>query len=93
LEHRQRLTATVHGYVQGVGFRGFVRREATRLGLTGYVRNVPDGSVEVVAEGSVGSLDALARALRSGPLGSQVTRVDEERRPVLGDLDAFDIAW
>jgi acylphosphatase len=46
-----RLRAVVHGYVQGVGFRFFARREALMLGLRGYTRNLPDGSVEVVAEG------------------------------------------
>ena len=53
----QRLTAIVHGDVQGVGYRFFAQRQAARLGLRGYVRNLRDGTVEVVAEGPRPLLD------------------------------------
>ena len=53
----QRLEATVRGYVQGVGFRWFVVRRATQLGLTGWTANEHDGTVRVVAEGSAHALD------------------------------------
>ena len=63
----------VSGRVQGVGFRAFVQTRARALGLTGYVRNLPDGrSVEAVAAGPAASLDALAAAMREGPGGSHV---------------------
>ncbi len=54
----------VTGYVQGVGFRAFVRRHAIRLGLRGYARNMPDGSVEVVAQGDDYSIGQLIDTLR-----------------------------
>ena len=76
---RQRIDARVHGHVQGVGFRWFVNRLAARLGLAGWVRNEPDGSVRVVAEGPDEALDELVRALHRGPSGARVDRVDLER--------------
>jgi len=54
------LTATVRGRVQGVFFRAFVQRLARQLGISGYVRNLPDGSVEIRAEGEKSQLDVLA---------------------------------
>ena len=68
---------TVSGRVQGVGFRWFVMREATRLDLAGYVRNLPDGTVEVVAQGSVAALATLESALRHGPPAARVQGVDK----------------
>jgi len=67
----------VSGRVQGVGFRWFVTREATRLDLAGYVRNLPDGSVEVVAHGPVAALALLESALRHGPPAARVQSVDK----------------
>jgi len=64
-EHR--LVVEVFGRVQGVGFRYFVRTAATRLGVTGWVRNDRDGSVRVEAEGSALRLNQLLEALRLGP--------------------------
>jgi acylphosphatase len=92
VDGEQRLTASVCGLVQGVGFRAFVRREARRLGLTGCTWNAPDGSVEVVAEGPVEDLEMLRRALRTGPMGSRVTGVKDRLEPATGDYDGFDIA-
>jgi acylphosphatase len=66
----------ISGAVQGVGFRYFVRRTAAALGLPGWVRNLPDGRVEVVARGSVESLDLLYDAVSAGPPSARVTRVD-----------------
>lgn len=71
-----RVIARVRGRVQGVGYRFFARREASALGLRGYARNLPDGSVEVVAEGRRGDLDALVTALRRGPSAAEVDTVD-----------------
>jgi acylphosphatase len=67
-----RLHVQVSGRVQGVGFRYFTEREASRLGLTGWVRNLPDGSVEIVAEGPRESLEALIGIVRVGPRGGRV---------------------
>ena len=64
----KRLEAVVSGRVQGVGFREFVRHEASTRGIAGYVRNSDDGrDVELVAEGEDGALDELLRALHEGP--------------------------
>ncbi len=65
----------VTGRVQGVGFRYFVRREARRLGLNGWVRNLPDGEVEVLASGTAAALAVLEAALRRGPPMASVTNV------------------
>ena len=73
------LHATIHGRVQGVGYRYFVLRHASKLGLTGWVRNLADGTVEVWAEGTKPSLDALTSQLETGPVGSRVDRVDADR--------------
>jgi acylphosphatase len=71
----------VYGFVQGVGFRWFAHRSARRLGLRGFARNLPDGSVEVVAQGEAEGLHALREVLRRGPPGAQVERVDEAPVP------------
>lgn len=65
----------VEGAVQGVGFRYFVRHRATALGLGGRVRNLRDGSVEVVAQGSPKALAELEAALWRGPSLAKVSRV------------------
>ena len=70
-----------HGLVQGVGYRWFVWREAERLGLRGVVRNLPDGSVEVIAEGVTEALDRLERALSDGPSVARVDRVEKTDVP------------
>ena len=65
----------VRGRVQGVGFRWFVSSAAVRLGVRGWVRNLPDGSVEVVAAGSPDALASLERSLRNGPPAAHVAEV------------------
>ena len=69
------LHVRVYGRVQGVGFRWFVREKARRWGLTGWVRNQPDGSVEVAASGLPENLEGLLRDIRKGPPGSRVDDV------------------
>lgn len=66
----------MHGRVQGVGFRFFVRERAALEGLAGWARNAGDGSVEVEAEGERDAMERFERALRQGPAGSRVDRVD-----------------
>ena len=70
------LAATVRGRVQNVGFRMFVQEWATRMGLRGYVRNAPDGSVEVVACGERIFLEGLLAALHKGPIAARVDSID-----------------
>jgi acylphosphatase len=66
------LHVRLSGLVQGVGFRWFVREKARRLGLSGWVRNLPDGSVEVLASGEESQLELLKEQLRVGPPGAVV---------------------
>ena len=89
----QRLTATVTGHVQGVGFRYWTLRHARRLGIAGWVRNRADGrAVEVLAEATPAALDQLERLLRRGPPGSVVERLDARRDAATGEVDGFVIA-
>jgi acylphosphatase len=88
----ERLSATVTGRVQGVGFRWWVRSFADRMGLTGWVMNGADErSVELVAEGAPAALDELERLLGEGPPGAVVDRVDATRSPASGSYGRFRI--
>ncbi len=80
----------VRGSVQGVGFRFFVQHKATSLGLTGWARNLDDGSVEVYATGTETQLGELAAALHSGPKMAEVRGV-EERNEELENFSSFSI--
>ena len=76
--------------MQGVGFRFFAERAAKKAGVTGWVRNLPDGRVETVVEGSDDSIERYLAELRKGPLGSRVTDVAvEERQP--RNFESFEI--
>ena len=77
--------------MQGVGFRWFVVRNATKLGLTGWTSNQPDGSVRVVAEGTPAALDQLVALLHEGPAGAQVQSVDAVRMAGTGGFRTFGI--
>ena len=88
---RRRLVALVRGLVQGVGYRWFVQREASGLGLVGWVANQTDGSVEVVAEGSDGDLERLVLALWEGPAAAMVSDVAVRHEPARGGLGSFTI--
>ena len=66
----------IHGQVQGVGFRYWTQHKARALGLAGYVRNLPDGSVEVAAAGDSNQLRQLEQLLSRGPTAARVERVD-----------------
>ena len=68
--------AVVHGVVQGVGFRYFAHRAARELGIRGWVRNRPDGSVETVAEGDEGAVAEYLARLERGPAGARVERIE-----------------
>jgi acylphosphatase len=84
-----RLTAVVRGRVQGVGFRFFVHRQADMLGLVGTATNLPDGSVEVVAEGSHAAAEALVTLLRSEDAPGIVGGVDVSWSAASGEFRAF----
>jgi acylphosphatase len=76
----RRIRAVVRGRVQGVGFRWFVREAARGMGVSGSVRNLPDGSVEVDASGTAADVDRLLDRLRAGPPGARVIEVEVEER-------------
>ena len=80
------LHVRISGHVQGVGFRWFVREEARRLGLSGWVTNLPDGEVEVKAGGEGTSLQRLRRALEVGPTGAEVSGVADIADPATDSL-------
>ncbi len=86
-----RLDARIEGVVQGVGFRYFVRREALRLELSGWVANEPDGTVEAAAEGPVAALEQFAELLSMGPPGASVTNVDVRWGPATGGFQGFGV--
>ena len=88
-----RLKAIIEGYVQGVGFRAFVLRKARDLGISGWVRNRRDGSVEVVAEGDRPALDNLLVALRRGPLSARVTDLKCQWQAATGEFQDFDVKY
>ncbi len=88
-----RLQAVVHGRVQGVNFRYYAQRRAWALGLTGYVRNLWDGNVEVVAEGPRAALDELLAFLHAGPQAAFVTRVDSQWSSPSGSFDRFEVRY
>lgn len=88
-----RLRAVVAGWVQGVGFRDWVSREARRLGLKGYVRNSSDGSVEVEAEGPRADLERFLERLREGPPLAEVRRVDTAWDAHRGEFQDWDLRW
>lgn len=87
----KRLTAHVTGVVQGVGFRYWTARKADELGLTGTVRNNADGSVELVAEGSAGDIDHMAKWLQSSHAPGRVENVDIDISEAAGGFTAFRI--
>jgi acylphosphatase len=80
----------ISGEVQGVGFRYFVQQHATELGLTGWTRNLADGSVEVYASGTDAKLREFSGALHMGPRMAEVRNV-EEREEKVEDLNGFAI--
>lgn len=89
--HR-RVQLSVRGRVQGVFFRASTERRARDLGVSGWVRNLPDGSVEVVAEGLEAALADLVRWCSVGPPGARVDSMGEEWAEPRGEPSGFRIA-
>lgn len=88
---KSRFHAFISGRVQGVFFRDFTRRWAQTLGLTGWVRNVFDGRVEVVAEGEEEKLNLLLEKLKEGPPLARVEKVDVTWEEYKAEFDDFKI--
>jgi acylphosphatase len=85
------LTAIVRGKVQGVWFRSWTRETAREIGVSGWVRNLPDGSVEVLARGTEEQLDRFEQRLWDGPPLARVNAVESRREPVDGPFPSFDV--
>lgn len=87
----KRLHLQVFGRVQGVGYRFNCYRQACSLGLTGWVRNLPNDSVEIVAEGSAAALKAFNAWCHKGPTVADVEHVTELPEPASGESSVFEI--
>lgn len=90
-QERVRAHVWISGVVQGVGFRAAMRREATRLGLVGWVRNLRDGRVEAIVEGDAARVRALLAWCRKGPPRARVSGVHVAYEAPRGDLSGFRI--
>ena len=87
----KQVSLVVRGRVQGVFFRASTQREAKRLGLAGWVRNRPDGTVELLAEGEEETLKELVAWSHHGPTSARVEHVDVRFRSYVGELSDFRI--
>ncbi|MFQ5846438.1 MAG: acylphosphatase [Candidatus Methylomirabilales bacterium] len=87
------LKARVIGRVQGVGYRYFTERVVAEIGLSGYVMNCRDGSVEVMVEGERHALDQLLPLLKQGPFGARVEKVEETWGPYTGQFTGFAVRF
>ena len=89
----KRYHILVYGIVQGVGYRYFAYRVANELGISGFVRNLRDGSVEVMAQGDEQSLTEFVDKLRKGPISAMVTDIKITELPVDPTLKRFEIKF
>jgi len=81
----------ISGFVQGVGFRNFVRRNAKRLELVGYVQNLPDGKVEAVFEGPDKKVGEMVNICRKGPFLSSVKNLELFEEDETGEFELFEV--
>lgn len=89
----KRVRLIIKGRVQGVWFRDSTRRQASRLGVRGWVRNLPDGSVEVLAEGPAQKVDKLVEWCHEGPPAARVDQVIQDQEAWRGEFDSFEIRY
>ena len=88
-----RAHAVIHGRVQGVFFRASTREEALRIGVGGWVRNLPDGSVEALFEGETLKVEEILGWCHKGPSGARVNSVDITFEPYKGEFKRFEIRY
>ncbi len=93
MENNIRVRLIIEGRVQGVWFRESTRREASRLGVVGWVKNRPDGKVEVLAEGPEEAVRNLVTWCHHGPSTARVNRVRETEEAWRGEFASFDIVY
>ncbi len=87
----KRLNLKIYGLVQGVYFRSNARSKALELGLSGWVRNMPDGTVETVAEGDENKLNEYIKWCKSGPSEARVEKIQEKWEEPTGEFKGFGI--
>ncbi|MFH1946873.1 MAG: acylphosphatase [Candidatus Magasanikbacteria bacterium] len=87
----KQIKLKIHGQVQGINFRHYTKQKAQELGLIGYVKNLLDGTVEVVAEGREEGLKKLLEWCKIGPRHAEVERVEEEWGEGFGKFEEFKI--
>lgn len=94
-KHGQYLRAhvVIRGYVQGVWFRASTRDEATRIGVSGWVRNLSDGSVDALFEGEKKKVEEIIGWCHRGPSGAQVSKVEISWEPYKAEFKHFDIRY
>jgi len=88
-----RAQVIIYGLVQGVAFRAYTRSQATALGVKGWVRNLPDGTVEALLEGEKKKVEEMIAWCRQGPSGARVLQVDITREPCRGEFKQFEIRY
>lgn len=93
MDSNVRVRLIIEGRVQGVWFRDSTRRQANMLNVGGWVKNRPDSSVEVLAEGPEKAVKKLVSWCYSGPSGARVDRVRETEEPWQGEFETFDIVY
>ncbi|MBM4276221.1 MAG: acylphosphatase [Deltaproteobacteria bacterium] len=92
-QEKARVRVLVEGRVQGVFFRAYTRDEARARGISGWVRNLPDGRVEALMEGDKSALNSMLAWCHKGPPYAYVERVDAHWQPYQGDLEDFRIRY
>ncbi|MEW6222166.1 MAG: acylphosphatase [Candidatus Hadarchaeota archaeon] len=90
---KARVHVLVSGVVQGVFFRHHTREMARRLGVSGWVRNLPDGRVEAVFEGEHENVEKMLKFCRNGPPGADVTDVSVRREDYRGEFSGFQVSY
>ena len=93
VNRKMQLFVIITGKVQGVGFRNFTQLNARQLGINGYAKNLPNGTVEVVAEGDKAQLDALVALLKKGPRYARVDSLEIDERSFTGEYKSFGIRY
>lgn len=89
----KRIHLNISGFVQGVGYRAWVKRQARSLPLTGWIRNRQDGAVEVIAEGSTEKLNEFIALCRQGPPVSDVTDVTVQWSAATREFELFEVVY
>lgn len=90
----KQIRIRVSGLVQGVGFRFFTRRQAQKLGLVGYVRNLDNGDVEIVAQGDSEQISKLTEWLeQGGPVSARITNINIGQNSIQEDLTSFKVRY